>query len=426
VLTIRERRFNGSTLLESAGQLLGDAQRVLIVPPDFTRLHSFAGEIVNLIMASFGDRVAGVLPATGTHRPMTREEISTMYGFVPTELIRERDWRRSAVRVGELSASEVREVTAGLLDESVPIEIDRALLDPSVDLILSLSQVVPHEVVGLSGHAKNLLVGAGGPSMVNVSHYLGALVGIEEVLGRIATLPRELLERAMDRAMRSLRRVSYLHVVVGADPDRPTRRTPIGWYGGEDRAPFRLAARHAQRENITVLQEPVDRAVVFVDPQVYQSTWLANKAIYRTRMAIRDGGELIVVAPGVSHFGEDSKADALIRRIGYRGRDYALGRMAVDPELAGERSVVAHSLHGSSEGRFTIAYAATQLTKDELQSVGFEAAPVDRWSRYFFGDTHPMGVHEIEGVTTLFVDDPGQGLWMSRDRAQGIWDAEDE
>jgi nickel-dependent lactate racemase len=421
---IEERSFNGLTLAETVGQLLGDAQRVLVVPPDFTRLHSFAGEIVNLIMAAFGDRVAAVLPATGTHRPMTHEEISTMYGAVPPELIRERDWRRSAVRIGELSASEVSECSDGLLDEVVPVEVDRALLDPSIDFILSLSQVVPHEVVGMSGHAKNLLVGAGGPSLVNGSHFLGALVGIEEVLGRIDTPPRALLERAMDRARPFLRNIGYLHVVVGSDPDQPVLRGPVGWYGGEGLEPFHQAARHAQRENITVLEEPVDRAVVYVDPQVYQSTWLANKAIYRTRMAIRDGGELIVVAPGVSHFGEDAQADALIRRLGYRGRDRALEMMSVDPELAGERSVVAHSLHGSSEGRFSVAYATTRLTKEELQGVGFEVAPLRDWSWYFSGDTRPVGVHEIEGVSTLFVDDPGQGLWMSSDRARGIWGAE--
>ncbi|MGC8481886.1 MAG: lactate racemase domain-containing protein, partial [Acidimicrobiales bacterium] len=372
MVSLRERRFNDATLVDSVGELMGGAERVLLVPPDFTRLHSFAGDIVNLLMGAFGDQVVGVLPATGTHRPMTDEELRTMYGEVPRALIRDRDWRSTAERVAELSRSEVREWSDGLFDEIVPVEVDRALLDPSIDLIVSLSQVLPHEVVGMSGHAKNLLVGAGGPSMVNVSHYLGALVGIEEVLGRLDTPPRRLLEHAMERINCLLPRVGYVHLVVGSDPADPTRRAPIGWYCGDDITPYHLAARHSQRENITVLDEPVDRAVVILDPQVYQSTWLANKAIYRTRMAIRDGGELIIVAPGLSHFGEDQRADALIRRVGYHGREHALRMMRIDPELGGERSVVAHSLHGSSEGRFSTSYATQRLTKEELRGVGFD------------------------------------------------------
>jgi hypothetical protein len=162
---------------------------------------------------------------------------------------------------------------------------------------------------------------------------------------------------------------------------------------------FRTAVALSSEVNIETVETPFRRCVAYLDPAEYRSTWLANKAIYRTRLAMADGGELIVVAPGVVRFGEDPVVDALIRRHGYRGREAALQAMAADPELAANLAAVAHLMHGSTEGRFSVTYApGPGLSRADIEGVGFDYLPLSEALARFPRD-------EVD------IPNPGLGLW---------------
>jgi hypothetical protein len=173
-------------------------------------------------------------------------------------------------------------------------------------------------------------------------------------------------------------------------------------------AAFRAAAALAQRTNLTVVPEPLKKVACWLDPVEFRSTWLGNKAVYRTRMAIADGGELVVLAPGVERFGEDPTIDTLIRRHGYRGTPAALEGVRTDPELAANLGAAAHLVHGSSEGRFRIVWCTDPanggLTREEIESVGYE------WRSL------PEELARLEGperADWFSVANPAMGLWTS-------------
>ena len=125
---------------------------------------------------------------------------------------------------------------------------------------------------------------------------------------------------------------------------------------GDDAECFERAAALSLECNFQMMDREIKKAVVFLDPHEFRSTWLGNKSVYRTRMAMADGGELVVLAPGVHEFGEDATIDTLIRRHGYCGTPKTLEAVKDDPQLAGNLSAAAHLIHGSSEGRFRIRY----------------------------------------------------------------------
>jgi nickel-dependent lactate racemase len=381
------------------------ARRVLLVPPDQTRLHSRAGEIVAQLAGLLEDQLelVDVMPALGTHRPLGPEESRLMFGDAidPARLLHHR-WREDVTTIGELPADEVDEVVGRSLGLSLPFAVNRVLVDDSYDLIVAVGQVVPHEVAGFGGYTKHVSIGLGGPETIQRSHFFSAVYGIEQTLGRVDAPVRQLLDRGFDRFLEPRCRVLFVLTVVEARHDGRVLR---GVFAGESGTrstggdAFRAAVALSAEVNIETVAKPFDRCVAYLDPVEYRSTWLANKAIYRTRLAMADGGELVVVAPGVSRFGEDSVVDALIRRHGYRGRDAALEAMAADPELAANLAAVAHLIHGSTEGRFTVTYAPShELSRADIEGAGFDYLPIDEALERFLPD----------GVD---IADPGLGLW---------------
>jgi nickel-dependent lactate racemase len=389
-----------------AGEIIGTGARsVLLVPPDQTRLHSQAGEIVaQLARLLEGDvECVGVMPALGTHHPLGPAECRLMFGAAidPARLLHHR-WRDDVRTLGEIPADEVDEIVGRSLGLSLPFAVNRALVDGSYDLVVSVGQVVPHEVAGFGGYTKHVLIGLGGPETIQRSHFFSAVYGIEQTLGRIEAPVRQLLDLGFDRFLEPRCRVLFVLTVVEARRDGPVLCGVFTGEGGTRSAggeAFRAAAALSAEVNIEVVEQPFQQCVAYLDPREYRSTWLGNKAIYRTRLAMADGGELFVVAPGVSRFGEDPLVDTLIRRCGYHGRQAALEAMAADPELAANLAAVAHLIHGSTEGRFTVTYApGPELSRADVEGAGFRYLPLDEALERFPADA-------------VDIPDPGLGLW---------------
>ena len=364
------------------------ARRVLLVPPDQTRLHSRAGEIVAQLVGLLDgelDRV-DVMPALGTHQPLGPAEARLMFGdAIDSARLLHHRWRDDVTTIGELSADEVDEVLGRPLGLALPFAVNRALVDDSYDLVVSVGQIVPHEVAGFGGYTKHISIGLGGSQTIQHSHFFSAVYGIEQTMGRIDAPVRQLLDLGFDRFLEQRCHVLFVLTVVEARDDGSVLRGVFSGEGGTRSSggdAFRSAVALSSEVNIETVETPFRRCVAYLDPAEYRSTWLANKAIYRTRLAMADGGELIVVAPGVSRFGEDPVVDALIRRHGYRGREAALQAMAADPELAANLAAVAHLMHGSTEGRFTVTYApGPELSRADIEGVGFDYLPLVRSAR---------------------------------------------
>jgi nickel-dependent lactate racemase len=395
---------------------LGKRHKVLCVPPDFTRYHSRAGELTEYAWQYYGERLGGVLPALGTHFPMTGPEISKMFGAVPHELFRVHDWREGIVTLGTVPAEFVREQSEGTLDFSWPAQVDRLLVEGDFDLILSIGQVVPHEVIGMASYNKNIFVGTGGPDGINKSHYLGAVYGMERIMGRADTPVRRVLNYASEHFARQLP-IVYVHTVLAKDA--AGRLVTRGLFVGDDVEVFTRAAELSREVNLILLDREIKKAVVYLDPGEYKTTWLGNKAVYRTRMALARGGELIVLAPGVREFGEDPAIDKLIRKYGYAGTPAVLEAVRRNEDLAFSLGAAAHLIHGSSECRFSITYCPGHLTREEVEGVNFCYAPLDRMMKRYDPSKLQDGYNTVDGEEIFFISNPALGLWASRKGFEG-------
>jgi nickel-dependent lactate racemase len=404
--------FLRDALSQALGRL-GDRRKVLAVPPDGSRFDSRAGELTRYAYQHYGDRMACVLPALGTHAPMTPAALTRMFGDIPQSLFAVHNWRKDVVTLGELPASFIQEQSGGLLDYTWPAQVNRMIPQGGFDLVLSIGQVVPHEVIGMANYNKNILIGTGGPLSIHRSHYLGAVVGMEKIMGRADNPVRRVLNRAADEFLRDIP-IVYVQTVIGAN--QAGELVVRGLFVGDDVECFRLAAELSVQANITLLDKPIRKAVVYLDPEEFHSTWLGNKAIYRTRMALADGADLIVLAPGVKQFGEDPTIDRMIRQYGYHGTPETLDKVKKNPDLAAELSTAAHLIHSSSEGRFNITYCPGGLSREETEGVGFGYADLaSTMARYNPSRLH-NGFNTVDGEEIFFVSHPALGLWASRAR----------
>ena len=401
------------TLLES---LRGRAlRRVLILPPDYTRFHSGAGFITNVYYHALTEMGAAVdiLPALGTHVPVTRAQWDAMFGDIPYETMLVHHWRTDVVRLGEVPGDFITDVTDGLWTEPIEAEINRRVMDERYDLIISPGQVVPHEVIGMSNHAKNLFVGVGGSDMINKSHMVGAVYGMERMMGRDRTPVRRIFDYGMEHFL-SQRPILFVLTVTTA-PGGVIRTH--GLFLGEGRNCLTNAVKLAQEKNIDFVEHGLKKCVVYLDPEEFQSTWLGNKAVYRTRMAMADGGELVILAPGVERFGEDDAVDALIRKYGYRGRLHTLDafRAPENGDLRANMGAAAHLIHGSSDGRFGVTYAVKRISAREIADVGFTPASYDALAAKYDPKTLTYGYHTIDGEEIFYIPNPALGLWINRE-----------
>ena len=393
---------------------LGPRSKVLALPPDFTRLNSMAGPLTCMTHDYFGDKLVDVMPALGTHVPMTGEQLQRMFPTVPKTVFREHDWRSDVVTVGEVPGRFVAEVTEGIYEKPWPAQLNRLVCHGGHDLILSIGQVVPHEVVGMANYNKNIFVGVGGATGINESHFIGAVYGMERMMGRADTPLRRILNYAQEHFCGHLPLVFVLTVI---GPRRDGSLAVRGLFIGDDLECFHQASELSVEVNFTVLDEEPREVVVYLDPEEFHSTWLGNKAIYRTRMAIADDGELIILAPDVGTFGEDPEIDTLIRKYGYRTTPEVMRLVSETDDLPKNLSAAAHLIHGSSEGRFRVTYCPGKLSREEVEGVGYQYADLATMqAKYDVGRLEDGWNEMSDGRRIFYISNPALGLWAYRGR----------
>ncbi len=395
---------------------MGKKKRVLALPPDFTRLNSYAGPITEMVYDYYGDALTDVMPALGTHSPMTDGQIKTMFGHIPADRFRVHDWRNDVVTVGQVPSEYVREVSEGRLSYSWPAQVNRLLLDPSFDLILSIGQVVPHEVIGMANYTKNIFVGVGGAEGINKSHYIGATYGLERIMGRAKSPVRDVMEYARTHFIKDLPIVYVL--TVRAKNEESGEMELKGLFIGDDFECFQKASDLSLETNFIMVDHEIKKCLVYLDPEEFKSTWLGNKSIYRTRMALADGAELVVIAPALKEFGEDRTMDALIRKYGYKGTPHTLEATENNADLQENLGASAHLIHGSSEGRFTITYCpGPEMSREEIEGVGFKYGNLDEVLRRYHPESLSDGWNIMpDGEEVYYISNPALGLWAYPER----------
>jgi len=392
-------------------------KHVLIIPPDYTRFHSNSGYITNVYYHALVDNgcEVDILPALGTHVPVTKEEAAVMFGDIPYEKFIPHNWRTDVMKIGEVPAEYLEEITEGLWHDPVDVEINRLVMDEKYDLILSIGQVVPHEVIGMANHAKNLFVGVGGADMINKSHMVGAVYGMERMMGKDHTPVRKIFDYGMEHFLNERPILFVLTVTTAPGGNIRTH----GLFIGDKRNALEAAIALAQEKNIDFVETGMKKCVVYLTPDEFHSTWLGNKSVYRTRMAIADGGELLVLAPGIERFGEDDQVDKLIRKYGYRGRLNTLEQFEKpeNQDLRDNMGAAAHLIHGSSDGRFTITYAVKNITKEEIEGVGFQAADYDEMVKRYDPEKLQYGYNTLpDGEEIYYIPNPALGLWINKEK----------
>lgn len=395
---------------------MGPRKRVMAIPPDFTRFNSYAGPITEMCDDYFGDRLTDIMPALGTHSPMTPEQIKTMFGHTPAEKFRVHDWRNDVVTVGKIPSSYVKEVSEGRLDYEMDAQVNKLLLDPSFDLILSIGQVVPHEVIGMANYTKNIFVGVGGSDFINKSHFIGASYGMERIMGRAKSPVRDVFEYAK---VHYLSHVPIVYILtVRAKDEASGEMVTRGLFIGDDFECFRKAAELSLETNFIMVDKQIRKCIVYLDPEEFKSTWLGNKSVYRTRMALADGAELIVLAPALKEFGEDKTIDGLIRKYGYKGTPHTLECTNANKDLQDNLGASAHLIHGSSEGRFSITYCpGPDMSREEIEGVGFNYCSYDDMVARYPIESLKDGWNTMpDGEEIYYISNPALGLWAHPDR----------
>ena len=388
-------------------------KNVLIIPPDMTRRHSGAGRITEIYYALLsGNCKVDVLPALGTHEPMTQEECSEFFGEVPFTSILTHDWRNDVTSLGQIPAEFVQSISEGRFSGAIDVEINRRIIYGSYDLIISVGQVVPHEVAGMANYSKNIIVGCGGSNTINQTHFLGAVFGMERIMGHQDNPVRSVFDYAEENFLKGIPLMYVLTVAT----EQNGKAIIHGVFIGRGRTLFDQAAILSRQMNFTYVDRPLNKVVVYLNEMEFKSTWLGNKAIYRTRMAIADGGELVILAPGLKKFGEDDINDQLIRKYGYVGTEKVLALCEQNDDLYENLSVAAHLIHGSTEGRFSVTYAPGKLTKKEIESVSFGYMPYHQALNKYNPTTICDGFNIIGGEQIYFISNPALGLWTTKDR----------
>ena len=406
-------------LLDSMLEKMDGLDRVLLVPPDFTRYPSGSGEITCQLYRKLARRSSVmIMPALGTHRPMSNEEISTMFPGLPHDIFIEHRWRNSLAHLGEVPEEFIESASGGQLRFPITWKVNKRLLETPWDRIISIGQLLPHEVSGIANHSKNILIGLGGPDAIHKTHFFAAVYGRERIMGRVESPVRNVFNYMSEHFLRDLP-ITYIMTV--RDHNETGRLVTRGLYASDGYDSFREAAKLCQRLNITFLDEPLRKVVVYLAPHEYKSTWLGNKAIYRTCLALADGAELLIMAPGVVEFGEDPAIDSLIRTYGYRGKKRVLDAVEHSEDLRSNLGAAAALINGSSDDRFTITYCTNErgggkgLTRREIEQVGYRFAALVPTLERYYPEAMRDGYNIMnDGEVVYFISNPGLGLWALR------------
>ena len=401
---------------EARRRICANPKKVLLLPPDITRAHSGSGWIVEEFYKIFSKEAeVYVIPTLGQHLPHTPEQNRWMFGSIPEERILKHDWRNGVKTIGEVPADFVKEVSHGKADWAIPVCVNRTLLEGGWDLIINVGHVVPHEVLGFANHNKNYFIGLGGKPMICASHMMAACCGIENNLGRLITPLRACYNRAQEQYLSHLPDF-FFEVVMAYDDQGELQH--IGAFVGDDLDTYLNAAKLSRERNITIVP-PLKKVVAVMQGNEFYSTWVANKAIYRTRMAMADGGELLIIAPGLKRFGEQEEVDKLIRAYGYSGTENVMKLWRTEPVLQDLTHGTAHLIHGSSEGRFKITYAPGHLSKEEVESVCFGYADLAETLKRYDPAKMKTGFNTMpDGEEVYYISTPSAGLWSTKEKIE--------
>ncbi|HBH70852.1 MAG TPA: D-mannonate epimerase [Lachnospiraceae bacterium] len=418
-LTEEKSGISDAQLNEMLRNLLSqwpDIHKVLIIPPDYTRCYSFSGIITQKIYQMIGDKAhVDVMPALGTHMPMSEEEMQKFFGdVIPRDRIIVHHWQTDTIRLGYVPAEVCSEISGGLFPEKIDVEVNHLLFDGGYDLILSVGQVVPHEVVGMANYSKNIFVGTGGREMINKSHMLSAICGMEKALGVMNSPARKLYDYAQQHFIDGRIPLVYLQTVTTSENDAVKLH---GLYIGQSRKPFENACKLAQKLNIVHVERRAAKVVAYLEPTELKTTWVGNKGVYRTRMMIADGGELILLAPGIRAFGENEEMDAMTRKYGYTGTKHILD-LYRQGAFEGKLMSAAHLIQGSTDGRFTITYATNPdlMSKEEIEGVGYQWVDYNEISKRYDPKKLKDGWNVLpDGEEIYYVSTPALGLWKVDD-----------
>ena len=339
-------------IVEQALLTVGPGARVLAIVPDKTRddntdvLFPAASEI----LAARGAEQFDALVAQGTHMPMTEAEKRAKVGLGEGAAlpllgqIFDHQWNRpeELVDLGELSAERVNELTGGLINESVKVNLNRLLAPGVYDTVLIFGATVPHEVAGFAGGAKYFFPGVAGPNLTHATHWLGALASIENIIGRVETPTRHMIEAAADLVPA---RVISINSVVTRGDDERLRTHAL--FCGDFREAFRRAAEVSRQVHIKYTGRKYKRVVALLDEH-YDELWVGGKASYKLGGIIEEGGELVIYAPHLRTISETH--GLLIEKYGYAPIDRVREMVALSTELRSNLAVAAHLAHVSYAG----------------------------------------------------------------------------
>ncbi len=389
-----------------------DWKRVLLLPPDISRFHSGAGLITACYYEELTRNSASVkvMPALGTHLPMTEEQLREMFGdSIPMDAYLVHDFRNSIEAIGTVPGEFLNEVSEGLFKDDVTVSVNKELVSGKYDAILSIGQVVPHELAGMAGYTKNLLVGCGGGEMINVSHFLGVFHGRHRILGVELTPPRKLFDYAQKHMLDKLP-ITFVLTVMSQEEGGDVYK---GVFISRERDAFEQAVALSQQVNITHVEKPVKKCVVWMDPHSYHSTWVGNKAIYRTQKMVEEDGEIIVIAPGVHTFGENDLADQAIRKYGYRPREEMLELYKTDPLLSSNMSLAGHLIRSVPSPKTKITYCTNKLTREEIEHANYCYMTVEEAMERYPCENWETGWKTLpNGEEIYFVRNAALGLWQ--------------
>jgi nickel-dependent lactate racemase len=387
-----------SLAAQGLSQLDVDNRRVLVLIPDGTRTMPMP-LLFDILETELGARTKSLdfLVALGTHSPMTDAQLTTHLGRAVSRgqagkrRIYNHRWDDPAafVTLGEIPSAEIAKLTGGRFHQSVPVRLNRLILD--YDHILICGPVFPHEVVGFSGGAKYFFPGIAGPEIIHFTHWLGALITSFDLIGTPDTAVRAVIDRAVelvDRPHSLLALVAFPEGVAGL-------------YCGPTLESWREAATLSARRQVVWVERPFDR-VLSILPPIYNDLWTGGKGMYKTEPAVADGGEVVIYAP---HIHEVSSVHGrLIEEIGYHCRDYFLAQW--DRFLGYPGGILAHSTHVKGKGAYD---AATGIETPRIQVTLATGIPEDRCRRINLGYLDPASVNVEEWKT--------RGDWLVVPRA---------
>jgi nickel-dependent lactate racemase len=387
-----------------------DARRLLVIIPDSTRTMPMP-LMFDLIERAVGGRVAALdyLVALGTHQPLSDAQLGKLLGrdVVDGRASRSRVWNHrwddpsTFVTLGTIPAAEIRETTGGKLVRDVPVSLNRLVLD--YDHLLICGPVFPHEVVGFSGGNKYFFPGIAGREIIDFTHWLGALITNDQVIGTADTPVRAVIDRAASLIPRP---ASCLALVV-------THEGLAGLYFGPPPVAWRAASALSARRHVVWVDEPF-RRVLSVMPRLYDDLWTAAKGMYKLEPAVADGGEVVIYAP---HITEVSYTHGrLIDEIGYHCRDYFLAQWERFKEYPG--GVLAHSTHVKGLGRYD---PATGIETPRISVTLATGIPEERCRRINLGYLDPASLDVADwqrraGDGTVVVPRAGEMLYRLKPR----------